>query len=107
MVIRKPHEGDRHTVCGRAEDVAYRSSPIFCFILIACGCRAPFLLQASKVALEAKCREQAQLNQLTVEHAKTAKAAEVRKRNHKRNLPYHCCSRHYEVHENVLVPVWG
>lgn len=36
-----------------------------------------FSFQASKVALEAKCREQMQLNQLTVEHAKTAKAAEV------------------------------
>eukprot|EP00752_Nemacystus_decipiens_P001531 g1501.t1 len=32
--------------------------------------------ETSKAALEAKCREQAQLNQLTVEHAKTAKAAE-------------------------------
>eukprot|EP00903_Cladosiphon_okamuranus_P013591 g12658.t1 len=32
--------------------------------------------EASKIALEAKCREQAQLNQLTVEHVKTAKAAE-------------------------------
>jgi len=35
-------------------------------------------VQASKLALEAKCREQAQLNQLTAEHVRTSKAAEVR-----------------------------
>ncbi|CAN0111970.1 unnamed protein product [Pylaiella littoralis] len=32
--------------------------------------------QASKLSFEVKCREQAQLNQLTVEHTKTAKAEE-------------------------------
>lgn len=42
--------------------------------------------QASKVALEAKCREQAQLNQLTVEHATTAKAAEVSNKSEAANL---------------------
>ncbi|CAM9926234.1 unnamed protein product [Ectocarpus sp. 13 AM-2016] len=32
--------------------------------------------KATKVSMEVKCREQAQLNQLTVEHSKTAKAEE-------------------------------
>lgn len=44
-----------------------------CYLLI-------FVFQASKLGLEVKCREQAQLNQLTAEHTKTAKAGEVNSR---------------------------
>lgn len=61
---------------GASANVAYSPPSPFRFVFschrtaVSLRCALGALFQASKVASEAKCREQAQLNQLTVEHAK-------------------------------------